>query len=184
MSALRQLSFGLGLAASLACASVLPAAEPEMAPQKKQAEGKAAVIQNGTTVVIDYKLTVDGKVVDSSEGGKPLSYVQGQGQIIPGLEKQLAGLKAGDSADVTVKPEEGYGQIDPKAFVEIPKEQLGANITPQPGMMLRGTTKEGRPFQAKVDKVADKTVTLDLNHPLAGKTLQFAVKILEIKPSR
>ncbi len=183
MLAVKQLSMGLCLAASLAGISTVLVAEPEKAPQKKEA-GMAATIQSGMTVAIDYKLTVDGKVVDSSEGGKPLSYVQGQNQIIPGLEKQLAGLKVGDSADVTVKPEEGYGQINPKAFVEIPKEQLGANIAPQPGMTLRGTTKDGRPFQAKVDKVADKTVTLNLNHPLAGKTLQFAVKVVSVKPNQ
>ena len=141
----------------------------------------AATVQNGVTVALDYKLTVDGKVVDSSEGGQPLSYVQGQGQIIPGLEKQIAGIKVGDIASVTVKPEEGYGLVDPKAFIEIPKEQLGPKVVPQTGMMLRGTTKDGRPFQAKVDKVGDKTVTLDLNHPLAGKTLLFAIKVVDIK---
>ncbi len=141
----------------------------------------AATVQSGVTVALDYKLTVDGKVIDSSEGGQPLSYVQGQGQIIPGLEKQMAGLKVGDMANVTVKPAEGYGEVDPKAFIEIPKEQLGPNVVPQVGMMLRGATKDGRPFQAKIDKVADKTVTLDLNHPLAGKTLLFAVKVVDIK---
>ncbi len=183
MLAVRKLGQGLCLAASLAGMSTAFAAEPEKAPQKKEA-GMAVTVQSGMTVAIDYKLTVDGRVVDSSEGGKPLSYVQGQGQIIPGLEKQLAGLKVGDSADVTVKPEEGYGQVNPNAFVEIPKEQLGANIAPQPGMMLRGTTKDGRPFQAKVEKVSGKIVTLNLNHPLAGKTLQFAVKVVDIKPGR
>ena len=181
MLAVRRLGVGLLAAAGVLAAACAFAAEPEtQAP--KEAAGMMATVENGMTVAIDYKLTVDGKVVDSSEGGQPLSYVQGQGQIIPGLEKQIAGLKVGDTADVTVKPEEGYGQIDPKAFVEIPKEQLGPKVVPQVGMILRGTTKDGRPFQAKIDKVDDKTVTLDLNHPLAGKTLQFAIKVVSIKP--
>ena len=141
-------------------------------------------VQDGTTVQLDYTLTVDGKVVDSSKGRTPLSYVQGQGQLVPGLEKQLVGLKAGDTRSVSVTPEEGYGPVDPEAFVEVSREQLPADITPEVGQALRGTGPDGRPFRATVFKVGSDKVTLDLNHPLAGKTLFFDVTVVSVSPGQ
>ena len=142
----------------------------------------AASVQDGTTVSIDYTLTVEGKVIDSSEGSGPLSYVQGQGQIITGLERELAGLHVGDAKDVTVRPEDGYGSFDPNAFVEVPKSQLPPGLALEEGVMLQGTSPSGEPFRARIHKISDTRVMLDLNHPLAGKTLQFAVKIVDLKP--
>ena len=142
--------------------------------------GMSEAIQDGRTVQIDYTLTVDGAVVDSSDGRGPLSYVQGQGQIIPGLERQLVGLHVGDAKEVTVGPDEGYGQMDPKALMEVPKTQLPPDLTPAVGMVLRGTNREGNPFRARIQNVESETVTLDLNHPLAGKTLQFKIKVVDV----
>ena len=142
----------------------------------------APAIANGMKVQMEYTLTVDGAVVDSSEGRGPLSYTQGHGDLIPGLERELAGLHSGDAKDVTVSPADGYGAVDPEAFVEIQKTQLPQDMAPTVGAMLRGAGKDGRPFRARISKVGDQTVTLDLNHPLAGKTLQFHVKILQITP--
>lgn len=134
-------------------------------------------------VGMDYTLTVDGKVVDSSEGREPLHYVHGSGQIIPGLEQALTGLKAGDSKEVTVAPEQGYGTADPSAIVEVPKTQLPPNVTPAVGMALRGQTPEGEGFAATIKEIKADSVVLDLNHPLAGKTLHFKVKITDVKPA-
>lgn len=140
----------------------------------------APAIQEGSIVQINYTLTVDGDVVDSSEGREPLSYTQGQGQIIPGLEKELVGLSIGDEKSVTVSPEEGYGVIDPQAFIEVPKDQLAPDVVPTIGQILRGNDNNGQPFQAAISKIDDKMVTLNLNHPLAGKTLTFQVKVVDI----
>ena len=140
-------------------------------------------IADKMNVAMNYTLTVDGKVVDSSEGREPLHYVHGSGQIIPGLEQALIGLKAGDSKEVTVAPEQGYGMTDPSAIVEVPKTQLPPNVTPTVGMTLRGQTPEGEGFSATIKEVRPDSVLLDLNHPLAGKTLHFKVTITDVKPA-
>ena len=153
------------------------------APTTMPATTAPVTIAEHMTVAMDYTLTVDGKVVDSSEGKKPLQYVQGSRQIIPGLERQLVGLRVGDTKDVTVKPEDGYGPVDPAAVIQVKKEQLPPDMKPQIGMMLQGKTGEGRPFRATIREVhPDGGATLDLNHPLAGKTLQFKVKVVSITP--
>ena len=140
----------------------------------------AATVQEGSIVQMDYTLTVDGEIVDSSDGREPLSYTQGQGQIIPGLEKRMVGLKVGEEKQVTVGPEEGYGTVNPEAFIEIPKDRLAPDVKPEVGMVLRGNDKNGQPFRATISKIESESVTLDLNHPLAGKTLNFQVKVVEI----
>ena len=142
----------------------------------------AAAIKDSMDVGIEYTLTVDGAVVDSTDGKTPFHYVQGQHQMIPGLERQLAGLHVGDTKDVTVAPADGYGEIDPSAFVEVPKTQLPKEVTPTVGMVLRGVNPDGQSFRAKISQMKDTTVVLDLNHPLAGKTLNFHVKIVEVAP--
>lgn len=148
----------------------------------KDAAAVAAAIKDSMDVGIEYTLTVDGAVVDSTEGKAPFHYIQGQRQMIPGLERQLAGLRVGDTKDVTVAPVDGYGEIDPAAFVEVPKTQLPKDVTPTVGMILRGVNPDGHTFRAKISEMKDASVVLDLNHPLAGKTLNFHVKVVEIAP--
>jgi FKBP-type peptidyl-prolyl cis-trans isomerase SlyD len=140
-------------------------------------------VEKDMNVGLEYTLTVDGVVMDSTEGKPAFHYVHGQGQIVPGLERQLQGLHVGDSREVTVAPEEGYGQVDPAAFVEVPKTQLPADIKPEIGTVLRGVNPDGQSFRARVSDVKTETVVLDLNHPLAGKTLNFKVKIAELAPA-
>ena len=141
-------------------------------------------IADQMTVQMEYTLTADGQVVDSTTGREPFRYVQGKGQIIPGLERQLAGLHVGDEREITVKPEEGYGPLDPSAVVDVPKEQLPATITPRAGLMLSGIDPQGHPFRATIREIKATTVRLDLNHPLAGKTLLFKVKIVSVAPAK
>ena len=136
-------------------------------------------ITKGKKVRFNYTLTVDGKVVDSSEGHDPLQYIQGQHQIIPGLEKQLEGLKVGDEKEATIKPEEGYGPVDPKAYAEVPKNRLPQGDL-KVGMQLHTVGKDGQPIYATISEVKEESVMMNFNHPLAGKELHFKVKVVEI----
>ena len=145
------------------------------------AKPAAPVIQSGSKVAMQYTLKVDGQVVDSSKGGQPLTYTHGQGQIVPGLEAKLAGRKAGDSFAVSVAPKEGYGEHDPAGLRKVPWAQFGGQKKGlKTGDMVSGQAN-GRPFQAKIAAVADDGVTLDLNHPLAGKTLEFSIEVIDVK---
>lgn len=137
------------------------------------------MIEDGNQVKFHYTLTVDGTVVDSSDGGEPLSYTHGERQIIPGLEEELAGLGEGDEKSVTVAPDRGYGVHNPEAVVEVPRESFQDLDGLAVGSMVQGQMN-GRDFQARVLEIGDERVRLDLNHPLAGKTLQFEVQIVEV----
>ena len=145
------------------------------------ATGEEMVIAAGKNVKFEYVLTVDGKVIDSSEGKAPLEYTQGQKMIIPGLESQMEGLQVGDKKTIIVTPEKAYGIIDPRAVVEVPTAQLGTEITPEVGMMLQMTGESGQPIPGKIMEIKENSVMIDFNHPLAGKTLQFDIEIVEIK---
>lgn len=143
----------------------------------------AVAVQDNMEVTFECTLTVDGAIVDSSEGKPPFRCVHGRHQLVPGLEQVLTGLHVGDRKDVTVPPEDGCGQVDLAAFVDIPKSKLPSDITPAVGMALRGVNPSGQAFQATISTLKDESVTLNLNHPLAGKTLAFAVKVVEISPT-
>jgi FKBP-type peptidyl-prolyl cis-trans isomerase SlyD len=139
------------------------------------------VVKEGSIVALEYTLTDEsGKVIESSEGKSPMVYVHGQGQIMPGLEKALTGMKVGEQKTVVVRPEEGYGPVNPQAFQEVPRENFPAEGL-KVGMTLMARGKDGVPIRIRVREIKDKTVVVDLNHPLAGKTLTFKVKISEIK---
>jgi FKBP-type peptidyl-prolyl cis-trans isomerase SlyD len=140
-----------------------------------------AAIQEGSIVSIEYTLTdAASNVLDSSAGKEPLTYIQGAGQIVQGLERELAGLKVGDHKKVQVKPEEGYGLPDPKAFQEIPKDKVPLDAH-KVGSMLMTKGPQGQAIALRVSEIKEKTVVVDFNHPLAGKTLNFDVKVVDIK---
>ena len=106
------------------------------------------VVKDGMLVSIEFTLKgTDGKVIDSSKGREPLKYVHGQKSIPPGLEKELTGMKVGSEKNVTVKPEDGYGPFNPKAFQELPKEQIPPNAL-KVGAVLQGQDEQGRPIPA------------------------------------
>lgn len=165
------LLFGLIAAATI----TLPAGAAEK-PKKG-----TAVVADGKTVKVDYTLTVDGEVVDSSKGRQPLEFKEGSHQVIPGFEKAIMGMKVGQKKSFTVKPEEGYGQVNPKAFQEVPKSQLPAGMTPKAGMKLLAEGKNGQKLPVVIKEVKKDTVIVDMNHPLAGKTLKFDVEVVDIK---
>ncbi len=142
--------------------------------------GKVMSISEGKEISIEYTLKLDNQtVVDTNVGDKPLTYVHGTHQIIPGLEKALEGMKVGERKHVEIKPEEGYGAVDPKAFLEADKKLIPEDAL-KVDSLLQGQDNNGKTFTARVSEIKEQTVILDLNHPLAGKTLFFDVKVLDI----
>jgi len=141
------------------------------------------VVKDGMLVSMDYTLKgTDGKVIDTNKGREPLKYVHGQKMMIPGLEKELTGLKVGAEKNVTVKPEDAYGPVDKNAFQEVPKEKLPPNGL-KVGAILAAKSPEGQVVPMRVHEIKEKSVVMDMNHPMAGKTLVFNVKIVDIQPA-
>ena len=139
------------------------------------------MVESGSQVGIEYTLTLeDGTTVDSNVGGEVLRFEQGAGQIIPGLDKELIGMELSQAKQVTVAPEEGYGPVDPDAFSDVPLSDLPEDAR-EPGTPLMAQDAQGRTQRLRVHKVEGDTATLDFNHPLAGQTLIFDVKVLEIR---
>jgi FKBP-type peptidyl-prolyl cis-trans isomerase SlyD len=133
-------------------------------------------------VSIDYHLSLEsGEKVDSSIEGQPLGFVTGTGRIIPGLESALMGKAPGESLKVTLEPAEAYGEIDPGLLQEIPKSSFPADAEITPGMSFQAQSPRG-PVKITVTAINDNdTVTVDRNHPLAGKRLFFDVKVVEVR---
>jgi FKBP-type peptidyl-prolyl cis-trans isomerase 2 len=139
------------------------------------------VVSEGKSVKVHYTLTVDGKVIDSSGGREPLEFKAGNKEMIPGFEKALMGMKAGGIKSFQVSPQDAYGMEDPRAVIDIPKNQLPPEITPQAGMTLQAQAKNGQIMAVRIVEVKEDVVVMDFNHPLAGKTLNFDVEVLEVK---
>ena len=138
-------------------------------------------VGDGKRVSLEYTLTLEDKtVIDSNVGETPLVYTHGTKQIVPGLEKQLTGLKAGDTKRVQVSPAEGYGEVDPDRLQEVPKENIPEEARGV-GKKLQGRGPDGQMMFAQVTEVKEKTIIVDLNHPLAGKKLFFDIKVLNIE---
>lgn len=135
----------------------------------------------GMVVTMHYTLTDDqGEILDSSSGSDPLAYLHGAQNIIPGLERALEGAAAGHKAKVTVTPAEGYGEKDPAAVFEAPREHFPPDMELTPGVRVSADGPQG-PISFLVVSVNEKTATLDGNHPLAGQTLHFSVEIVEVR---
>lgn len=140
-----------------------------------------AEVADDVVVSLDYKLTVDSEIVDSSEGDDPIEFLQGHGQIIPGLEKALYGLKVGDEKSVSISPADGYGEIEQEAFIQLPRAEFPADIPCQVGISIQMQDEHGEILDARIAEITDETLTLDFNHPLAGKTLNFEVKVVDLR---
>ena len=139
-------------------------------------------VSKDKVVLMHYTLKNDkGEVVDSSDGQEPLAFLQGHGNIIPGLENALEGCKLGDKKEVSVEPEEGYGLRMDDAIQEIPSSALQGIEEVTIGMQLQSQDKDGNPFVVTVIKIEDDKITVDANHPLAGETLHFSVSIEEVR---
>jgi FKBP-type peptidyl-prolyl cis-trans isomerase SlyD len=145
------------------------------------AEIAEAQIREGSQVALEYTLSDEsGTVIESNKGKQPMIYIHGKSQIIPGLEKELSGMKVGEEKKIQVKPEDGYGPINPDAFQEVPKDKLPPEAL-KVGAMLMAQGPQGQGMSVRVHEIKDTTVIMDFNHPMAGKTLSFDVKVSEIK---
>jgi FKBP-type peptidyl-prolyl cis-trans isomerase 2 len=164
----------VGVLAAICFAGPLEGAE------KKTGEEVSAVVSDGKTVSVHYTLTVDGSVVDSSREGDPLEFQVGGGQVIPGFEKGVIGMKEGEKKSFQVNPEDGYGQEDPRGLQEIPRGQLPPDVTPEAGMTLHATGPDGQSVPLRVTEVKEDVIVVNLNHPMAGKNLDFDVEVVEI----
>jgi len=139
------------------------------------------LVADDLVVIMDYKLTVDGEVVDSSEDEGPIEFLQGHGNIIPGLEAHLGGLAVGESLQVTVAAKDGYGEFDSEQVVDVPLDEFPEEICVEPGVELEMQDQDGDTLFARIVSVGKSRVKLDFNHPLAGKELTFDVTILGLR---
>ena len=158
-----------------------PAVRSQETPKAPEIAVAGEAVAQGMKVKFDYTLTVDKEVVETTEGKQPLEYVHGKNMLIPGLERELEGLKVGAVKAVIVKPEDGYGPVRTDALREFEKSKFPKDIVPQVGMVLEMQDPQGNPYPAMVKEIKDKVVVLDFNHPLAGKELKFDVKIVGVE---
>jgi len=148
-----------------------------MSEEKK----KRLAVEDDIVVTLSYTLKVDNKVVDSSDEGDDLQFIQGAGEILPALEEQLYGLMVGDAKQGTLQPVDGYGEVDPEAFAEIPKVEFPAEIPLKAGIELELKDEDNEVHYARIDSVSKENLTLNFNHPLAGKELDFAVRVVALR---
>jgi peptidylprolyl isomerase len=140
-----------------------------------------AEVKSGDTVAIHYTgMLQDGTTFDSSQGRDPLEFVVGSGQIIPGLDTALPGMAVGEKKVVEIPSEQAYGPLNPDMRQAVPREGIPADIPLEVGTQLQMQTPDGQAMPVTVVDVDDATVTLDANHPLAGKDLKFDIELLKI----
>ncbi len=139
-------------------------------------------ITAGKVVTIHYTLTLDdGQTVDTSKGGDPLAYLHGAENIVPGLEKQLDGKPVGSSFDAVVTPEDGYGERIPDAVQQVNKSAFPDDAELAIDMQFQAQDEAGNTVMGTITAMEGETVTVDFNHPLAGKTLNFAIEVKGIR---
>ena len=138
-------------------------------------------IADDVVVSLDYTLTVENEVIDTSQGSEPIQFLQGYGNIIPGLERELYGMATGERKEVVVGAADGYGELDPDAYTDVPRSEFPPEIPMQVGIELQIKDKSGDILDARIDAVTADTVRLDFNHPLAGKQLIFAVQVVALR---
>ncbi len=155
---------------------------------KLNTQNKPLVVEDNFVVTMNYSLKIDGEVVDTSFGddNDPIIFLQGAGQIVYGLEKSIYGLKAGEKKSIIVDPKEGYGEIDPESIVDVPKDEFPQDFPLEVGVEITvnadNEDEDGDDeMEATIVAVKKDTVTLDFNHPLAGKELHFDVEIVDIR---
>ncbi|WP_417516314.1 FKBP-type peptidyl-prolyl cis-trans isomerase [Minwuia sp.] len=137
---------------------------------------------SGDTVRVHYTGTLDdGTQFDSSAGREPLEFELGSGQVIAGFDNALDGMTVGEKKTVTIPAAEAYGPHDPSLFHKVPREQMPDEIELETGMALQASDQAGNPISFVVAEFDDATVTLDANHPMAGKDLTFDLELVEVK---
>jgi FKBP-type peptidyl-prolyl cis-trans isomerase SlyD len=138
-------------------------------------------VKDDVVVSLDYTLTVEGEVIDSSDDTGPIQFIQGNGEIIPGLEREIAGMKLDESRDLTIAPGEAYGEVDPEAVIDVPRSDFPDDLPVETGTEIEVRDNDGNAMDARIVEVKADTITLDFNHPLAGKQLEFHVKVVALR---
>ena len=144
-------------------------------------------IEKNTVVALVYELNVDGQIVDKCTVERPLDFIHGMGYLLPKFEEEVAGLEAGDKFEFTLTPEEGYGVVDPERVLDLPVEAFSDQTGKiRHDLLVEGSSitlvnQYGQPVPAKIVKVEEKTVKVDVNHPMAGKTLNFKGEIVSVR---
>lgn len=141
------------------------------------------MIETGSQVTLHYTLKLDdGRVVDTTEDRDPLEYQHGDSRLLPAFENALEGLAAGDEKELTLEPEEAYGPVNPEAFSKVAADAVPEELR-QVDMMLMAEDGEGNQQPVRVHEVGEEHVVLDWNHPLAGQTLYFELRVVEVTPA-
>lgn len=143
-------------------------------------------IGKDAVVAVHYTLVVDGQVADKSPAEKPLEFIFGKGMLLPKFEANLEGKTKGDKTEFTLTPEEGYGQVDPQAIVDLPKSIFEVEGVVQEDILVVGNTipmmnQMGGIMPGKVVEVKEDVVVMDFNSPMAGKTLNFSVEVVDVR---
>ncbi len=145
---------------------------------------KKYLVEDNMVVSLAYILWVDDEIADSADSLNPLDYIHGKGNIIPGLEKELVGLKTGDKKIVVVEPADGYGERMEESVIELERSLFPEDYEPEIGNSLNLQDDESdQVFTGYIDGFDDQVVRIDLNHPMAGKQLKFETEIIGIRPA-
>jgi len=142
-------------------------------------------VKDELVVSLEYTLRVEGEVIDATDAsqGEAIQFIQGGKTIIPGLERELYGMTIGESKQVTVSPGDAYGEVDPGAFITLGKSDIPDTIPLEAGTELELRDQSGERLLGRIAEITGDQVRLDFNHPLAGKTLEFEVKVVALRPA-
>lgn len=175
---IRRFPFYLGLCSIISLALLMACVQQESGePERKT----LPTVAGGVQVSLEYTLKLDNQqVYDTNMGKEPLVFIHGDGQIVPGLEMALEGMKVGEQKHIVVPPDQGYGELSTAEATEIPKELIAPDAR-QVGAQLQGLPRHGQPVLMHVKEIKEDTVVVDFNHPLAGKTLYFDIKVIDIQ---
>ena len=139
------------------------------------------IVEKDKVVSMEYTLHVDNEEIDSSNGQDPLQFLAGHGNIISGLEREMMGMKVGESKDVVIQPADAYGEFDDQAFMDVPRKEFPSDMQIEEGSELTVRDDSGQSRYARIDAIDDDTVRLNFNHPLAGDELHFNVKVVGLR---
>ncbi len=156
----------------------------KMLPRKVIPEkgGEKTLVKKGDKVKVQYTGSLnDGTIFDKSKEEEPLEFTVGSGQVIPGFDKAVEGMKLNEEKKVTLKTEDTYGKRDETAIREFPKSSLPENFKPEKGMVIRLQDQTGRAIPGRITDITENNITIDLNHPLSGKDLTFDIKVIGIE---
>jgi FKBP-type peptidyl-prolyl cis-trans isomerase SlyD len=138
-------------------------------------------VQNDMVVSMEYTLQVENEEIDSSKGQDPLQFLVGHGNIISGLEREMMGMKVGESKDVVIQPADAYGEFDDEAYMDVPRGDFPQDLPIEEGTELTVRDESGQSRYARIDAIDGDTVRLNFNHPLAGDELHFNVKVVGLR---